>query len=320
MTQPKISIVTPCYNSVNFIERLHKSLLSQNFKDFEWVLVDDCSTDSTIELLKKLEAPGNFQNQIYSLPFNTGGGVALGIAFEKAKSKYVIPIDHDDELTNNSLDIIYLSLLKYSDRSNIAGLFFRRLNPDTDMIIGGEIQEGTEFSMSWQSNFKPEITDGTIVYNKNIALQYFNSSYLESICLAGVPLQEMTKKYKLIAGPNVPVLKYHRDNPNSQSNLPRLSRKIVYTYARYIDLYDILYLLRPIYWLRHICAMIKFSLIVHKSPVFHNKYISSKFIKLIALLMIPFGFISYYFNNKYRIAEYKVFDRDIAIKLANLKN
>lgn len=314
MNQPKISIVTACYNSVRYIDRLYHSLLNQNFNDFEWILVDDCSTDETISKIKSFKSPGKYKNQIYSLQVNTGGGVALGVGVEKARGKYIILIDHDDELIENSLEIINLEINKIEGRNDLAGLFFRRLDPQSGEMIGGEINEGKEFTMSWQSNLKPEITDGVIIFNKIIALQYFNTKYLESICLAGVPLQEMTKKSKLKSGPNIPVLKYHRDNPISQSNLPRLSRKIVYTYARYIDLYDIYYLARPLHWLRHICAMIKFSLIVHKSPTYHNKYISSKLIKLLSLALIPFGYLSFRLKSNYKIVEYKHFEYE------NIKN
>lgn len=318
MKNPKISIITACYNSKNFITRLHNSLNLQTFKDFEWILIDDLSTDETLIQLGDLESPGEGGIKIYSLPINSGGGVALGVGFVKARGEYIIPIDHDDELTPDALTTIESELYLINNNPNLAGIFYRRLDPATGLIIGDKLKFGTEFTMSWQSNLKPKITDGSIVLKREVAINYFNPAYLESICLSGVPLQDLTKKYKLIAGSENPVLKYHRDNLESQSKLPRISRKIVYTYARYIDLYDIYYLARPIYWLRHIAAMIKFSLIIYNSPTHHNNYIKSKLIRLISIAMIPVGFISYALNKNYRVMEYEFYNTETTKKLKNL--
>ncbi len=78
---PAISVVTCCYNSLPFIRRLHASLLSQSYRNFEWVLVDDCSRDGTVSLLRELPSPGNLGMRVFRLPQNSGGGVALGLAF-----------------------------------------------------------------------------------------------------------------------------------------------------------------------------------------------------------------------------------------------
>lgn len=53
--KPLFSIATPCWNSVNTIERTIKSILAQDFKDYEYIIVDGGSTDGTLEIIKKYE-------------------------------------------------------------------------------------------------------------------------------------------------------------------------------------------------------------------------------------------------------------------------
>ena len=51
----KFTIFTPCFNSSNFIERTYQSLLKQTFTDFEWLVIDDCSSDDTYKLLRSFK-------------------------------------------------------------------------------------------------------------------------------------------------------------------------------------------------------------------------------------------------------------------------
>lgn len=308
---PKISIVTPCYNSSQFIHRLHDSLHRQDYKNFEWVLVDDLSTDDTLQVLMSLSPPGEGGISLYKLPQNSGGGVALGFGVEKCMGEIVIMIDHDDELVESAFSTIMDEWSQVENRPEIAGIFYRRLDPRSSKVIGEDLRPGTEFSMSWQANTKPSITDGFMVLKTLITKKYFNPKTLEAICLSGAPLNLMTKKYKLLAGSAVPLLIYHRDNSASQTNFIKISRKTVYTYAKYIEAFDFYYFRRPLHWIRHMIALIKFSIFIHGSPIYHNKFIDSYIIKCFSFVLMPFGFLSYlHSRGKIKIIDLPVFELD----------
>lgn len=315
---PKISIVTPCYNSSKFINRLHESLCRQDYKDFEWVLVDDFSTDNTVAVLKELSSPGTGGILLYALPQNSGGGVALGFGFEKCRGEIVIMIDHDDELCDSALSVAVEEWQAIAARPDLVGLFYRRFDPIAGSVIGGEILPGTEFSMSWQANRKPKITDGVLALKRSIASNYFNSLDLEQICLSGVPLNRMTKSYRLVAGNPFPFLIYHRDNINSQTNKIRISRKTVYTYAKYIDEYDLHYIWRPLHWTRHIVALIRFSMAVYGNPIYHHEYISSILIRFFSYSLLPIGAARYFLSGKLNVVNYPPFDISKLTSLTNI--
>src|SRR5437762_12059238 len=100
----RISVVTACYNTSPFLDRIYNSLLRQTYRRFEWICVDDHSSDETVAQLVRLAAPGDFGMQVYQLPQNTGGPVALAFGTQMAKGDATIWLDHDDELFPNALE------------------------------------------------------------------------------------------------------------------------------------------------------------------------------------------------------------------------
>ncbi len=316
----KISIVTPCYNSSKFIYRLHESLCRQGFRNFEWILIDDLSTDNTLEVLKSLRSPGEGGISIYKLPQNSGGGVAIGFGIERCKGDIVIIIDHDDELVESAFNTIISEWDKVAKRPEMAGIFYRRLDPISGKVLGENLDAGIEFSMSWLSNTIPSISDGFFVFKNLVVKEYFNPKSLEAICLLGVPLHYMTKKYKLLAGSIQPLLIYHRDNRSSQTNFVKISHKTVYTYAKYIEAYDRLYFKRPLYWIRHIIALINFSILVHRNPTYHHRFIDSSFIKFMSFILLPVGYLScIHSKDKTTVIDLPLFDLKVLENISDLK-
>ena len=97
---PEVSIITPCYNSANFIQETVSSVLKQTFTDWEWVITDDCSQDNTVELLKSIN---DSRIKIFSTEKNGGAGKARNISLKNAKGRYITFLDADDIWENNFL-------------------------------------------------------------------------------------------------------------------------------------------------------------------------------------------------------------------------
>lgn len=101
----KISVIVPMFNAENFIEECIDSILSQTFRDFELILVDDCSTDRTVDLIReRFDDP-----RIRIIPsVRKGydwGARNLGIQF--ARGNYVYFVDHDDLLLPDALERLW---------------------------------------------------------------------------------------------------------------------------------------------------------------------------------------------------------------------
>lgn len=114
------TIFTPTYNRAPNLRFLYNQLLKIHFKDFEWVIIDDGSTDNTSEIIKSFQKQNILEIRYYYQE-NQGKHVALNKGFDVAKGKYFICQDSDDYYLPNSLDVIKDYILKYNNNSNIAG-------------------------------------------------------------------------------------------------------------------------------------------------------------------------------------------------------
>ena len=88
----KVSVVMSCYNSEEFVATAIQSILDQTFKDFEFIIWNDGSTDNTEKIIKSFDDP----RIKYFYHENTGLGTALRLACEQATSTYIARMDADD--------------------------------------------------------------------------------------------------------------------------------------------------------------------------------------------------------------------------------
>ena len=101
---PKISVIIPMYNTEKFIGLAIESVLAQTFSDLELILIDDCSTDRTLEVAKSINDP---RIEIIENKENLGGangpGVVRNIGLARARGEYIFFMDNDDVLLRNGL-------------------------------------------------------------------------------------------------------------------------------------------------------------------------------------------------------------------------
>lgn len=94
---PKVSIIIPAYNSSRFLKRAIGSILAQTFRDWELLIVDDCSKDST-PLIVEEYSKFDKRVKLFKTDHNSGGfAIPKNIGIENSKGKYIAFLDHDDE-------------------------------------------------------------------------------------------------------------------------------------------------------------------------------------------------------------------------------
>ena len=110
-----VSVIIPVYNSEIYLEKCITSLLKQTYKNFELILIDDGSTDSSYEICKKYSLDSRIH--IYRKE-NGGVSSARNMGLNCAKGKYIFFVDSDDWVDED-----YIELLKIED--------------DEDLVQGG---------------------------------------------------------------------------------------------------------------------------------------------------------------------------------------
>lgn len=97
MGQKQFSIIMPTYNVEQYIENSIKSVINQTFENYELLIIDDCSTDNTLNIVKNL-AKENQNIKVYQTPTNMRQGAARNIGLKNSEGKYLIFLDSDDTL------------------------------------------------------------------------------------------------------------------------------------------------------------------------------------------------------------------------------
>lgn len=114
----KVSVITPSYNCELFIEDSINSILNQSFKDFEFIIINDGSTDKTVDIINKFK-----DDRIRFINHQENKGVmsCSKEAIELAVGKYIAIHDADDISMSNRLELQYDYLESHSDIFCVGG-------------------------------------------------------------------------------------------------------------------------------------------------------------------------------------------------------
>lgn len=207
----KISVIIPAYNAEGFIENCIKSIQSQTYQNFEIVVVNDGSKDSTLDILKKLEKKDS--RLIVVEQKNGGVSSARNTALKHATGEYLTMVDADDDLPINALKSM-IDLMQ----------------EDVDLVIGSHMQVrirktpyielNTEFCKEeindnfrkvdpkiwfpWAKLFRRSVvTRNNLMYDTNISYgedHIFNLSYIKNMTGRIICTEQIVYNYYFIRG------------------------------------------------------------------------------------------------------------------------
>lgn len=118
----KLSIITTVYNRAYILNELYESLVRQSSKNFEWIVIDDGSTDDTWTLLKKYKNDESLFSITIEKQENQGKHVAVNQAVALAKGEFAFIVDSDDYLSDDAVEVICSWIEQVKERNDVAAV------------------------------------------------------------------------------------------------------------------------------------------------------------------------------------------------------
>ena len=169
-----ITIFTPSYNREKELKILYNSLLKQNYNDFEWLIVDDGSSDNTKKYITSLKKENKIKiNYVYKE--NGGKQSAYNKGLEETKGDIFLCIDSDDCLKENILKTIADDFKKISSKKDIGGvIYLQSYITNKDKIIGTEFPQDKMYENYFNLYHHHKITgDKLIILKTEVAKEYY---------------------------------------------------------------------------------------------------------------------------------------------------
>lgn len=281
----KLTIFTPTYNREKLLHRLYNSLLQQSNKNFEWLIIDDGSTDLTHQLVQEWKKEKKI-NIRYIYKKNEGKYKAYNLAIKVSKSDLFFCVDSDDYLTSKSIE----NILKFWNRNktnNISGIIGMKENTNGDLLGDKFTVKVISCSLFTLNNKYKCRGEYSLVYDLNILKKYqFPDIQNEKFTTESVLYDQVDKDYEMLLFNKIlTVCEYQRGGYSSNLrdilwNNP-VGFKIYYSQridmnANFIDRFT--YILKY-----HI-----FNIISNEKKYFYN----GKYKNLVKILK-PIGYLSY---------------------------
>ena len=143
MARCAVSVLTPTYNRAHVLSRAYDSLTRQETTDFEWVVVDDGSTDGTSELLARWQAEADFPIVWFRYANNRGQIPATNEGRKIVNGEYTLKLDSDDALVDDAMKTIaeWRASTGVDSMEKVCGLAFRCVDENGNLVgtlRGGE--------------------------------------------------------------------------------------------------------------------------------------------------------------------------------------
>lgn len=156
-SKPMISVLVPLYNVEKYIARCLDSILNQSFQNFEIVIVNDGSLDSSIDIALQYAEKDNRIKIIYN-DENMGLAWARKVGYSNAVGQYIVFCDSDDYLPSIALEILYDSI-KSSDAEIVVGNY-QSVNSNNEFghISNNKLFYGNDQKSVYKSLLKNEMS------------------------------------------------------------------------------------------------------------------------------------------------------------------
>jgi glycosyltransferase involved in cell wall biosynthesis len=211
---PRVSIILPFYNAEKYFDMCLKSILSQTFRDFELILINDNSSDNSIKIIENYD---DSRIRLFSNKKNMGVSYSLNYGVSKSKSNFIVRMDADDVCKKERLQVQYDAISSSMSEYDIIGTQVG--------IINGSYYNRYHYPSSMQSAIDFSLFANPLSHPSIIGKKFFfiKNRYSEDSCYEGFEDYELwsraiEKGYKIISLEDK-LLNYRIHNSQISSNI-----------------------------------------------------------------------------------------------------
>lgn len=219
-----LTIFTPTFNRGPFLTRIFENLSVQEELSFEWLIVDDGSTDGTKDIVESLCSTSSFDIN-YFWQENSGKHIAMNKGISEASGEYFFCLDSDDLLTSDALKQIK-RLIQLSSKMDVGGFVGVAKYPSGEIIgkppASNLISDSIEIRDKYKIRGEPEVYKSLLLKNYQFP-KFGNEKFLTEAYLFDV----ISVKYKLLYTNKILMIKdFQEDGLTSKEPMLRISNPI----------------------------------------------------------------------------------------------
>lgn len=221
---PFITVFTPTYNRAHTLARVYESLLHQTNKNFEWIVIDDGSTDGTESLVKPWIGEAPFEIR-YSKQANAGKHIAWNRALDMARGKYFICLDSDDAFVPQTIEVLEQDLgPKFGGQDEVDCRAFLLIGSSGEPL-GNDLAD-SDFDKSYSELFFENklYSDSWFVFRTPLLRQFAFPECFRNFCFPeSFVFYAFDKTYPIKFAHNQRLGQYNRDSNDKASLMNSIS-------------------------------------------------------------------------------------------------
>lgn len=298
MYKYKFTIFTPTYNRGYILANLYEDLKKQTYKDFEWLIVDDGSTDNTKELVEEFKNEG-ILNIRYIKKENGGKHTAINTGVREANGEFFFIVDSDDGLMPDSMELVEKEWEKLDNKEEFCGVVGLCARKEDGQTLGTEIPKEHKISHFAQLYYKFGVKgDKTIVFVTDILKKYpFPEREGIKFLPESVVWYEISKYYKVTCINKHMIIREYLEDGLTKNILKKSAlkgRALEYLYLTNQNTYPIKDF--PYMWIKNYINLARYSLL---SDSKYFQEINKIGDKIMYILCFPLGYYKYLKQRKF---------------------
>ena len=289
----KFSVITACFNSSETLGKTYSSLLQSTTIDFEWILVDDCSTDDgkTQALMRNILLNAPFPVKLKFLNENYFGSRSTYEACLIAEGEFACILDHDDQITADAFSVVLAHIDKYENKK-IAGIAGRCVDQQ-GRLIGKKFKKNVficnEGDLIFKKKFSSELFQFTKIDILRATFLSLRPGYTNGFAWAKISVDfDFVFVNDILRVYDMTLATSYSNNKNMHVMYPREKAEALQSTLEYYNDYLVW---NPFYALRLAGSSIRHRLNADRKLLIElPKKVSAK---IFYVLGIPFGYVKY---------------------------